>query len=85
MVDAKITRADEGDRHWTANGVMAERCREWVVRKTAVGNTRSGRTVARETVLGDGFDALAAAHNRALAKMSDDIGAAIRVEAESQP
>ncbi len=51
----------------------------WVVRK-ANGETRSGRTIARETVQGDGFDALAAAHSRALAKMSADIAGAIRVE-----
>ena len=56
----------------------------WTVRKTAGGETRSGRTVAREAVQGDGFDALAAAHSRALAKMSGDIAAAIRAEAEDQ-
>src|SRR5579885_193871 len=52
----------------------------WVVRK-ANGETRSGRTVAHETVSGDGFDTLAAAHSRALAKMSADIAGAIRAEA----
>ena len=57
----------------------------WAVRKTAGGETRSGRTVAREAVQGDGFDALAAAHSRALAKMSGDIATAIRAEAEHQP
>lgn len=56
----------------------------WTVRKTAVGVTRSGRTVAREAVQGDGFDALAAGHSRALAKMSADIAAAIRTEAKQQ-
>ncbi len=54
----------------------------WTVRKASGGVTRSGRTVAREAVQGDGFDALAAAHSRALAKMSGDIAAAIRAEAE---
>jgi uncharacterized protein len=53
----------------------------WVVHRTAGGQTRSGRTIAREPVQGDGFDALAAAHSRALAKISDDIAAAIRSEA----
>jgi len=51
----------------------------WVVRK-ANGDTHTGRTVARETVQGGGFDALAAAHSRALAKMSADIASAIRIE-----
>jgi len=51
----------------------------WVVRK-ANGDTRTGRTVAQETVQGDGFDALAAAHSRALARMSADIATVIRAE-----
>jgi len=57
----------------------------WTVRQTAGGATRSGRTAAREPVQGDGFDALAAAHSRALAKLSADIAAAIRTEAEAKP
>jgi uncharacterized protein len=56
----------------------------WTVRKTAGGEIRSGRTVAREAVQGQGFDALAAAHSQALAKMSGDIAAAIRAEAEKK-
>jgi uncharacterized lipoprotein YmbA len=56
----------------------------WTVRRTAGEETRSGRTVAREAVQGDGFDALAAAHSRALAKMSGDIATAIRAEAEDK-
>lgn len=56
----------------------------WTVRKTAGGQSRSGRTVAREAVQGTGFEALAAAHSRALAKMSDEIAAAIRIEAGQQ-
>ena len=51
----------------------------WVVRK-ANGATRTGRTVAHETVQGDSFDALAAAHSRALARMSADIATVIRAE-----
>jgi uncharacterized lipoprotein YmbA len=57
----------------------------WTVHSTAGGETRSGRTVAREAVAGEGFDALAAAHSRALAKMSGDIAIAIRAEAVAQP
>lgn len=57
----------------------------WTVRRTAGAQTRSGRTVAREAVQGDGFDALAAAHSRALARLSGDIAAAIRAEAEDKP
>src|SRR5882757_5754427 len=50
----------------------------WVVRKSAGGISLSGRTVADEMVAPDTFDALAAAHSRALAKVSSDIAAAIR-------
>jgi uncharacterized lipoprotein YmbA len=56
----------------------------WTVRKSAGGEVRSGRTVAREAVQGQGFDALAAAHSQAIAKMSGDIAAAIRAEAEQK-
>jgi uncharacterized lipoprotein YmbA len=56
----------------------------WTVRKTAGGEIRSGRTVAREAVQGQGFEALAAAHSQAIAKMSGDIAAAIRAEAEQK-
>jgi uncharacterized protein len=50
----------------------------WVVRKEPDGTAQSGHTLARETVSGTGFDALVAAHSRALATVSADIAAAIR-------
>lgn len=56
----------------------------WTVSKTAGGQVRTGRSVARETVQRQGFDALAAAHSQAIAKMSGDIAAAIRSEAEQR-
>lgn len=57
----------------------------WAVHQTAGGSTRSGRTVAQEAVQGDSYDALAAAHSRALARMSVDIAAAIREETSRPP
>ena len=54
----------------------------WAVQKPTGRGTRSGRTIARETVSGIGFDALAAAHSRALAKVSADIAAVIRADAD---
>jgi uncharacterized lipoprotein YmbA len=58
----------------------------WVVRRTAgKPKTRSGRTYAREAAHGDSFDALAAAHSRALTTVSGDIAGAIRAEAEEKP
>jgi len=56
----------------------------WAVRETAGGKTRSGRTVAREALEGPDFDAFAAAHSRALAKLSADIAAAIRAASEAR-
>jgi uncharacterized lipoprotein YmbA len=57
----------------------------WTVHKTAGGATRSGRTVAHETVQGDSFDSLAAAHSVAVAAMSGDIAATIRAQAQARP
>lgn len=50
----------------------------WSVRPTSGGGARSDRTVAREPVDGPDVDALAAAHSRALAKVSATVAAAIR-------
>jgi uncharacterized lipoprotein YmbA len=57
----------------------------WVVRRAAGGAAHPGHTVASESAPGDGFDALAAAHSRALAKVSGDIAAAIRAAADAKP
>lgn len=53
------------------------------VRRTAGGETRSGRTVAREAVQDVSFDALAAAHSRALVQLRGDIAAAVRAAVDS--
>lgn len=50
----------------------------WAVHPTAGGKTKTGQTIAREAVEGETYDALAAAHSRALARVSGDIAAAIR-------
>jgi uncharacterized lipoprotein YmbA len=50
----------------------------WTVQKTGDGPARPGRTLAREPVQGQGYDALAAGHSRALATLSADIAAAIQ-------
>lgn len=50
----------------------------WAVHRTKGGDPIAGRTVAREAVTVKGFDALAAAHSRALATVSAEIAAAIR-------
>ena len=50
----------------------------WIVRRTKDGKAQTGRTTVREPTLEAGYDALAAAHSRALARMSQDIANAIR-------
>lgn len=48
----------------------------WTVRRAKDGRTHTGRTSARETVSENGYDALAAAHSRAVARLSQDIATA---------
>jgi uncharacterized protein len=56
----------------------------WTIRATAGGATRSGRTSVRVPVQGHGYEALAAAHSDAMARLSDDIAASIRADAEQK-
>lgn len=57
-------------------GVLIEAL--WTVRPAAGGAAKSGRSQVREPSAGAGFEALVAAHSRALARVSGDIAAAIR-------
>ncbi|HET7008899.1 MAG TPA: PqiC family protein [Candidatus Binatia bacterium] len=50
----------------------------WTVRRIKDGKSETGRTTAREPVAEKSYDALAAAHSRALARLSQDIAAAVR-------
>ena len=50
----------------------------WIVRRSKDGKTVSGRTDLREPASEKGYDALVAAHSRALARMSQDIATAVR-------
>ena len=50
----------------------------WTVRPPKGGAPRTGRSVVREPVQGKDYDALVAAHSRALARVSGDIANAIR-------
>ncbi|MCC7327036.1 MAG: membrane integrity-associated transporter subunit PqiC [Burkholderiales bacterium] len=49
----------------------------YTVRRLPDGATASGRTTVRETVADRGYDALAAAHSRALGRLSADVAGAI--------
>ena len=57
----------------------------WVVRRTKDGKAQPGRTSVHEPVQADGFDAIAAAHSRAVAKMSQEIADAVRALDRSAP
>jgi uncharacterized lipoprotein YmbA len=50
----------------------------WTIRPSGGGAPKTGRSSVRQATAGDGFEALAAAHSRALAQVSRDIAAAIR-------
>ena len=51
----------------------------WSVRRLKDGKTETGHTVMRESVESESFDALAAAHSRSIAKMSQEIADALRM------
>ena len=50
----------------------------WTVRRTRDGHSETGRTQVHEPVTGSGYEALAAAHSRALATLSRNIADALR-------
>jgi uncharacterized lipoprotein YmbA len=62
----------------SAPGKYASLDAVWSVRRLKDGKTETGRTSVREPVEGDSFEALAAAHSRGIAKMSEDLADAIR-------
>ena len=61
----------------SAPGKYASLDAVWTVRRLKDGKTETGRTGVREPVDGDGFEALAAAHSRGIAKMSQEIADAV--------
>lgn len=57
----------------------------WTVRRTKDGKTETGRTSAREKVDADGYEALAAAHSRGVARLSQDIADVVRTLDRAAP
>lgn len=51
----------------------------WSVRRLKDGKTETGHTVMRESVESESLDAVAAAHSRSIAKMSQEIADALRM------
>jgi uncharacterized lipoprotein YmbA len=69
----------------SAPGVAAGLDAVWTVRGASGGAVRSGRTTVREAAQEEGYAALAAAHSRALGRMSGDIADAIRALESGYP
>ena len=75
--DVDYRAAIEVQSFQSAPGEAAMLDAVWNVRRTKDGKAETGRTTVRETVQEKGYDALAAAHSRALARLSRDIAAAV--------
>ena len=76
--EAEYRAAIEVQRFESAPGEAATLDAVWTVRRTADGQSRTGRTTVREPLREKGYAALAAGHSRALARLSQAIAAAIR-------
>ncbi len=50
----------------------------WIVRRAKDGKSETGRTTVRETLQEKGYDVLVAAHSRGIARLSQDVAAAVR-------
>jgi uncharacterized lipoprotein YmbA len=57
----------------------------WIVRRMKDGRAQTGRTTVREAAQEKSYDALAAAHSRAIARLSQDIADAVRALERSAP
>jgi uncharacterized lipoprotein YmbA len=77
-VDADYRAAIEVQRFESALGEAASVDAVWTVTRGRDGTARTGRTTVREPTADKSYDALAAAHSRAMARLSEDIAAAVR-------
>jgi uncharacterized protein len=71
-------------RFESAPGEAASLDAVWTVRNVKDGTTRSGRTTASEPVPDREYASLAAAHSRALGRLSEDLAGAIRALASPE-
>ena len=76
--DAEYRAVIEVQRFESAPGEGATLDAVWTVRRIKDGKAETGRTTQRETVQGNGYAELAAAHSRALVRLSRDIAEALR-------
>jgi uncharacterized lipoprotein YmbA len=75
---AEYRVAVEVQRFASQPGTAAQLDAAWTVRRLKDGKSQSGRTSVQETVTQPGYDAIAAAHSRAVARLAQDIAAATR-------
>jgi uncharacterized protein len=83
--DADYRVAIEVQRFESAPGEAATLDAVWTVRRTKDGKMETGRTTAREAVQENSYAALAAAHSRALARLSRDIADIVRALNRAMP
>jgi uncharacterized lipoprotein YmbA len=76
--DGDYRAAIEVQTFESAPGDAATLNAAWLVRRARDGKAETGRTTVREPATDKSFDALAAAHSRALSRMSQDIADAVR-------
>ena len=76
--DAAYRISIEVQRFESAPGGSARVDAVWTLRRTRDDKSLTGRTSAQEPVSQPGFDGLAAAHSRAVARLSRDIADAVR-------
>jgi uncharacterized lipoprotein YmbA len=76
--DTDYRAAIEVQRFESAPGEAATLDAVWTVSRTKDGKSQTGRTVVREAASDKGYDALAAAHSRGLARLSQEIADAVR-------
>jgi uncharacterized lipoprotein YmbA len=81
--DADFSVAIEVQRFESIPGGSALLDALWRVRRVKDGASASGRTTVRENVTDRGYEALAAAHSRAVARLSQDVADGIRTLAPS--
>lgn len=72
-------------RFESAPGQAATLDAVWTVARSKDGRSRTGRTTVREPVPGTTYDALVAAHSRAVAQLSRDIAGAVQALERGAP
>ena len=84
-VDGDFRVAIEVQTFDSAPGDAATLNAVWIVRRARDGKSDTGRTTVREATADKGYEALAAAHRRALYRMSQDIAGAVSALSRATP